>query len=125
MAPRVKKTDGDADGPQISNVPDGEKVMEFVSRIENLHGDLGTEKSESMTRCKAIHTDIKEVYKEAKNAGFNKKALKGIISKRALEAKIQDIGDELEGDDSTAYASLQLALEKLGPLGDAALKAAA
>lgn len=124
MAKKVKQDDA-AEGPQISNVPDGEKVLSFVRRVENLHGDLGKERSESMTRCKVIHADIKEVYKEAKAAGFNKKALKGIVTKRALEAKIQDIGDELEGDDSTAYASLQLALEKMGPLGEAALKAAA
>jgi uncharacterized protein (UPF0335 family) len=124
MAPRVKKDDEEAQ-THGSNVPDGAKVLSFVERVESLNGDLGTEKGEFMARCKVIQGDIKEVYKEAKNAGINKKALKGIVKKRALEADIEDIAADLEGDDSDAYAALQLSLEKLGDLGAAAMKAAA
>lgn len=126
MARGVKKNEDDEGGPgHGSNVPDGKVVLEFVDRIENLHGDLGKEKSESMTRCKVIHTDIKEVYKDAKKLGLRKKALKAIIDERSLKAKLDAIPGSLEGDDDTNYAAIKLGLEKLGDLGAAALKAAA
>lgn len=124
MAKRVKKDEG-GEGGAISNVPNGEKVMEFVKQIETLDQDLAKEKSEFMTRCKVIHGDKKEVYGEAKNAGFKKKALKEIIKARSLERELAAIGSDLEGDDSDSYATMALALEKLGELGQAALKAAA
>lgn len=120
MAQTAKDDDtGPAHG---SNVPDGEKVMSFVAKIENLDMDLASEKGKFMAECKLIQGDKKQVYSDAKAAGINKKALKGVVKQRALEREIKNIGDDLEGDDSDAFAALQLALEKLGPLGEAAME---
>lgn len=115
MAPRVKKPKDDEEGgpAQGSNVPDGNKVLKFIEKVEALDGDLATERSEYMNRCKAIHSDKKEVFKEAKAAGVNKKALKGHVEKRKLEGKIEEIANDLEGDDNDAYVAMELALEKL------------
>jgi hypothetical protein len=124
----TKKANDDegSKGGAISNVPDGNVVMKYVQAVENLHGDLATEKSESMIRCKVIHTDIKQVFKDAKKeAGLNKKGLMAVIEERALEAKLAAVGGNLEGDDAAAHATYKLALENLGPLGEAALKQAA
>lgn len=121
----MTKRDQNEGGGAISNVPDGAIVLKYVQAVENLRGDLATEKSESMTRCKVIHTDIKQVFKDAKKeARLNKKGLLAILEERALKAKLDAVGADLEGDDSTAHVTYRLALEKLGPLGEAALKAA-
>jgi len=96
----------------------------YVERIENLANDLASERGESMQRCGAIHKDIAAVYDEAKKSGgIPKKALKMAVKKRALEAKVKQIRDELEGDDADNYDAILLALGELGdtPLGEAAL----
>lgn len=110
MARKVKKEEGN---PQGSNVPDGEKVMGFIERIENVDTAIASEKGEFMRACKALQDDKKEIYKEAKGAGFNKKALKSIVKRRYLENSIQEVRDDLEGDDQDSYDALLLALEKI------------
>lgn len=99
----------------------------FVNRIENLYSDIATEKSEFMTRCKSIHGDIKEVLTEAKNAGIPKKALRNVVKQRALLNKVEDIRNDLEGDDQDSFDQLVIALGKFADtgLGAAAVQAAA
>jgi uncharacterized protein (UPF0335 family) len=99
----------------------------FVARIENLYSDIATEKSEFMTRCKSIHGDIKEVLTEAKNAGIPKKALRNVVKQRALLNKVEDIRNDLEGDDQDSFDQLVIALGKFAEtgLGAAAVAAAA
>jgi len=114
MARKVKdETEGEGAPSQISNVPDGGQVLSFVERVENLLADKASEKGEYMAKCKVINEDIDQVFVEAKNAGFRKKALKQVLKKRELERKLEDVGADLEGDDSDAYAAMDLALEKL------------
>src|ERR1051325_4590390 len=103
MAKNVKDDAEESGAAHGSNVPDGAKVLEFVERIENLDADLASEKGEFMQRCKVIAGDKREVYSEAKAAGLNKKALKGIVKERRLKREIEDIAADLEGDDSDAY----------------------
>lgn len=134
MAKRTKKSDSTSNEPEGHGVSalrgngfDKEAVEGFVSRIENLNGDLATEKSEFMTRCKTIRGDIKDVFDEAKGAGIPKKELKRVIKRRALENKIENLREELEGDEQHNYDMLLHALGHLAdtPLGGAALQAAA
>lgn len=125
MAKREKPAkDGVPDGHGVSairgNGYDPEAVKAFVSRVENLNGDLATEKSEFMTRCKVIHGDVSLVYDEAKGAGIPKKELKKAIKRRALLASVERIREELEGDQQDNYDKILLALGDLGPLGHAA-----
>lgn len=100
---------------------------EFSARIENLMADLGLEKSESMTRCKAIHQDIDEVLKEAKNAGIPKREFKAVIKKRTLLAKANALREDMEGDSQTAFDQIEFALGKFAEtdLGAAAMRTAA
>jgi uncharacterized protein (UPF0335 family) len=129
MAKNVKPVDGKTDGHGVSalrgNGYDPEAVKAFVSRIENLNGDLATEKSEFMTRCKVIHGDLKVVYDEAKDTGIPKKELKKAVKRRALLASVEKLRDDLEGEQQDNYDKILLALGDLGPLGEAAIKAAA
>lgn len=53
---------------------DASKLLSYVERIERLNEDV-----------KALQTDIKEIYDEAKSNGYNVKALKAIISLRKLD----------------------------------------
>ncbi len=52
-----------------------DQLKSVVERVERLHEDR-----------KAIAEDIKEVYSEAKSAGYDTKAIKHIVSLRAKDA---------------------------------------
>lgn len=86
-----------------------EDLRQIVARIERLEEEK-----------KAIGTDIKEIYIEAKSRGFDPKIIRAVIRERKI--------DEAERQERDAL--LELYREALGmlastPLGDAALKAAA
>ena len=49
-------------------------MLSYVERIEHLNEEV-----------KALQTDIKEIYDEAKSNGYDVKALKAIISLRKLD----------------------------------------
>lgn len=53
---------------------DASKLLSYVERIEHLNEEV-----------KALQTDIKEIYDEAKSNGYDVKALKAIISLRKLD----------------------------------------
>ncbi len=132
MAKRVKKEEqGPDDGHGVSafrgNGFDPAILGAFNARIENLMTDLGLEKSESMTRCKAIHQDIDEVLKEAKNAGIPKREFKAVIKKRTLLARAEEIRADLEGESVDAFDQIEFALGKFAEteLGAAAVDRAA
>lgn len=101
-------------------------VGSFVSRYENLNGDLATKKSDFMNDCKITHGDINELLNEAKGAGIPKKALKSLVKQRSLERKIEDVRNDLEGDDQDSFDQLALAMGVFAEtdLGAAAMKAA-
>lgn len=134
MAKRVKKDKEPEPGEGGSGVAafrgngfDPAIVNSFVTRIENLYSDIATEKSEFMSRCKVIHGDVKEVLTEAKNAGIPKKSLKSLIKQRDLQNKIEDVRNDLEGDDQDSFDQLCLALGAFAEtgLGAAAMSATA
>ena len=53
---------------------DASKLLSYVERIERLNEEV-----------KALQTDIKEIYDEAKSNGYDVKALKAIIALRKLD----------------------------------------
>jgi uncharacterized protein (UPF0335 family) len=93
----------------------------YLKRIENLLAHIESEKGACGARCKLIHADIKEVYKEAKNDGVPVKALKGLVKYRALEKKQAAIGDGFDLDEAAEFEQL---IDALGDLGIAAARAA-
>lgn len=57
------------------NSPDGSHLRAFLERIERLEGEK-----------QAIADDIKDVYSEAKGAGYDVKILRKIVSLRKMDA---------------------------------------
>ena len=53
---------------------DASKLLSDVERVERLNEEV-----------KALQTDIKEIYEEAKSNGYDVKALKAIIALRKLD----------------------------------------
>ena len=53
---------------------DASKLLSYVERVERLNEEV-----------KALQTDIKEIYDEAKSNGYDVKALKAIIALRKLD----------------------------------------
>ena len=118
--------DGDNGGNagQESNVPDGAKLADWIARVENLDNDILAEKGESKARLTVITEDRKQAIEDAEADGVSKTTLKAHLKRRKLERKIGEVRDDLQGSHQDRYDVEMLALEKLGPLGQAALKAA-
>jgi uncharacterized protein (UPF0335 family) len=89
------------DGDTRTNVALGA----FVGRISNLHDDRD-----------AINGDIREVYAEAKEAGFNVTILREIVREKRMDAEARHARYELLDD----YRQ-QLGMLADTPLGEAAL----
>lgn len=127
MARKAKDETGEPNGHGVSAIRgngfDKDMAQSFVDRMMDRHGQLATLASEHMLKCKDVRADMKEILDEAKDAGIAKKALKGVVAKLLLEAKIEDIREDLEGDDQDAYDKLEQSLGMLSdtPLGGAAL----
>lgn len=97
------------------------KSQAFLKRIETLMSESESAKATYMNECKERRSDIKAVYTEAKDAGVPVKALRGLVKYRELERKQEAIADGLDIDEASTYETL---IEALGPLGEAAAKAA-
>lgn len=108
------------------NELEADKIASFVSRIENLHKDLDTERAEYMNRCAAIREDIKEVLGEAKDAGLSKGAVKAVVKIRELERKAEAVREDSEYETQNEIDMIRSALGDLAdtPLGRAAQAAA-
>lgn len=102
-------------------------VRRVVDRLEELLGELGSERGQYMERCRRIRDTMKDVYQAARDEdGIPKKALKTLIEKRELAARIEDLVVNLEGDNLEAFQSLEQVLGDYvsTPLGQAARTAA-
>lgn len=97
------------------------KAEKFLKRIETLLAEGESAKGTYMSECKARREDLKVVYDEANDAGVPKKALKGIVKRRAMQKKMEAIDDGFDIDEASAYSTL---CEALGELGKAAATAA-
>ena len=104
-----------------SNSVEGKAEL-FLKRIENLLDELDSLRGKYMNDCKPFHSDIKEVYAEAKEAGVPSRALNGLVKYRKLERDQDKIGDGFDLDEQSAYESL---VGALGDFADTALGKAA
>jgi uncharacterized protein (UPF0335 family) len=94
---------------QFGGVINEQALERYVSRIENLHNER-----------KSLNEDIKEVYGEAKDAGFDTTILREIVHERQMEEPARH----------SRYALLDSYRRALGmladtPLGQAAMDRAA
>jgi uncharacterized protein (UPF0335 family) len=95
----------------------------FLKRIERIYVDLDSAKSSHMAEAKNLRNDIKEIYTEARDAGLDVPALKGLVKYRRLERKQQAIPDAFQ-DDAATLATYKDLVEQLGDLGRAAAERA-
>ena len=58
----------------MSNEIDASQLLSYVERVERLNEEV-----------KALQTDVKEIYEEAKSNGYDVKALKAIVALRKLD----------------------------------------
>jgi len=97
------------------------RAARFLKDIENCNVELDSMRGTYMSDCKTVRQQIKDIYSEAKDAGVNTRALKGVVKHRQLARKQEKIAASIDDvDDAAAYAEL---IEKLGPLGMAAAQA--
>jgi uncharacterized protein (UPF0335 family) len=99
--------------PATPNTFAPEEVEKAVNRIENLGGELDTEKSEYMLRCKDIRSDMKDVYDEAKEQGITKSVLKAKIKERALRKKVANCRNNLEAEQIDMFDQVSSALKDI------------
>jgi uncharacterized protein (UPF0335 family) len=111
--------------PGMSNGYDGNKINEFLGRVENLEEEIASIMGTAMAECKAKRDDIKEVYSEAKDAGLPMKPLKAEAKLRKLDRDKAKVFAGLNEDDQETLEQFQTALGPLAstPLGEAALSA--
>lgn len=106
--------------PSDGNGYNQEAFDAFVRRYEAEDEELASLRGEYMAACKEPRENQKSILAEAKQAGFSPKVVKAKIALNALEKKAQKQTDGMNIDDLSQFESLA----KIGPLGEAALKAA-
>jgi DUF1009 family protein len=118
MAREHDDDDGDPFDPQL--------LDKYLREINKADDALIKLKTEHMTACKGPRGRIRNVMKEAREAGANMEALRAIIAKQRAERKIDQRIAELEADDREDYEAMLQALGEFGntDLGKAALSKA-
>jgi hypothetical protein len=99
--------------PATPNTFEPQKVEEVVKRIENLAGELDSQKSEYMLGCRDIRSDIKNVYDEALEAGIAKSVLKAKIKERMLRKKVANCRSTLEAEQIDMFDQVSSALKDI------------
>jgi uncharacterized protein (UPF0335 family) len=74
---------GDEGSGQIGGMA-GEALRQFIARIERLNEEK-----------QALQDDIKDVFAQAKSAGFDVKILRKVISLRKMEAQEREVQEQL------------------------------
>lgn len=103
-----------------SNLYDDDSVLEYVKSIERLNEELASKKASYMAEAKVISDEKKRHAKIAKKAGVPMEEANALLKHRALQRKLQDIGDGFE--DATIYDAM---VEAFGDSADLPLFASA
>jgi hypothetical protein len=100
-----------------------QQVDPYVRRIDSYLRDLESEKGRYMNIAKGIRAQMRDVVKDAADAGIPRTAFKEAIETLKLHRKINKIRDELEEDMVEFHDQIITAIEGLEglPLGDAAI----
>lgn len=81
----------------------------FLKRIENLIAAGESAKGTYLAECKERKDDLKELYKEVKEAGISVRALKRIVKQREYQKKIAALDEGLDIDDASQFEELSAA----------------
>ena len=108
--------------PKQTNGFDEDRVKSFVAQIEGELDKLASEKGSYMAFAKSIRETIHEVYQTAQAMGVDKAPLKAVVSRRAMERKIEAAREDLDIDGRDKYDLIRGALGEFAstPLGVAA-----
>jgi hypothetical protein len=101
-----------------------ERVEPFIRKIESYLRDLESEKGSYMNVCKGIRAQMRDVIKDAADAGLPRTAFKEAIETLKLQRKLNKIRAELEEDMIEFHDQIVSAVEGLEdlPLGIAAVE---
>lgn len=111
--------------PGMTNGYDGNKISSFLDRVKNLEEEIASIMGGAMAEAKQRRSDIKDIYAEAKDAGYPMKPLKAEARLRKLDRDKAKVVAGLEQDDLETLEQFQTALGPLAstPLGEAAISA--
>lgn len=107
--------------PRLAGNSLAASAQPFLEQVETIVDQMKTLQANYMAACKVKREEITKTYTAAKSAGVNATALKGLVKKRQLERKIEDIPDAFDHDEAVQWREL---CEAFGPLGEAAARAA-
>lgn len=100
----------------------GAQLQDFLDRILEVHGEIDTIMGNAKQACAPHREDIKQIKKEANEAGFPAKELNTLIKMKRLESEIEHIADEFDPEQKERFEDMLHALGELAdlPLGQAA-----
>lgn len=126
--PKGAKIDDDIGGHEV--LPDvtapanskGAQLQDFLDRILAVHGEIDEIMDNAKLACSPHREDIKQLKKEANEAGFPAKELNTLIKMKRLEDEIEHIADEFDPEQKERFEDMLHALGELAdlPLGEAA-----
>jgi uncharacterized protein (UPF0335 family) len=100
------------------------KADPYIRRIEEIDGELDSEKSAYMATCRTLRRERKDIFGDAKDAGIAVKPLKAVLKRRRLERSIEALPSDFDFDESAQYSALAAAFAGT-PFGDFAAERAA
>lgn len=109
---------------EARNIPSDEQIRAAVEDIERMEAERVSAKSSYMSESAKINARQNAVYDDMKSRGLPKKALKTMIDKRGLMARLKAMEDALEDDQKAIYVTIEKALGDFAdlPLGVAAVE---
>jgi uncharacterized protein (UPF0335 family) len=81
---RNKVLDGDGEEMPLRNTVSGPELRNYIERIENINEEQ-----------KTLSVDRQQIFKELKQAGYDRDTVRGIVARRKLTAEQRETADAL------------------------------
>ena len=119
-----KRARPDDTGKVIAN-SDGAKLRGYLDRVRNVQKEIDKIMDRAKLDAGAYRDDLKELKREANEAGFARREFNAICRKARLEDRIEHIADGFDEDAKQRYDDMVASLGEYAdtPLGRAALQA--
>lgn len=97
MGSRNKPKDGDGEGVSYhKNTVSGDELLGYIKRIEEINGEQ-----------KMLSSDRSQVFKELKQAGYNRDTVRAIVARRKLTVEQREAADALMAEYSQALGEFR------------------
>ena len=124
MPRKPKEADCGTIHAATTSTSDGKKLRSYLDRIAEVQGEIDKIMDQAKLACEPHREDIKEIKKEANEAGFSAKEFNTLIRKERLDRKIENIAENLNEQQKERFddmiAALEVLSEQMGDLGKAA-----